>query len=177
MPHIMIDLETLGQRPGCSILSIGAVAFDPHAAAIGEEFYCVVNRASCKTAGLFEEQSTLAWWERQNEAARRVITEAETCELDLAGALAQLSAFIWKFNSTTVRIWGNGADFDNAILAVCYATCGQQMPWKFWNNRCFRTLKSLNPNVEMPRSGTYHNALDDAKTQARAAIQMLQNHK
>ena len=178
MPHhIMVDLETLGQTPGCSILSIGAVTFDPHAQKLGDEFYCVVNRASCKESGLTEDASTLAWWARQNEAARKVIAEAETSEIDITAAMIRFASYIWKHDAKSVRVWGNGSDFDNAILAACYAATKQAFPWKFWNNRCFRTLKSLNPGVPMPRGGVYHNALDDAKTQASAAIKMLQNHK
>ena len=44
MEHCMVDLETLGKRAGCPILSIGAVFFDPVEKQLGEEFYVVVNR-------------------------------------------------------------------------------------------------------------------------------------
>lgn len=172
MNHIMIDLETLGQTPGCSILSIGAVAFCPQIGQLGAEFYTVVNRKSCLLIGLTEDKSTLEWWSRQSIEAKKVFGEAEASETSIEKALVDLAFFIRKFGGN-VRIWGNGADFDNAILAVCFQKIKQQLPWKFWNNRCFRTLKSFSPDVPMPRSGTYHNALDDAKTQANAAIQML----
>ena len=39
--------------------------------------------------------------------------------------------------------------------------------WPYRNNRCYRTLKGLLPAIELERSGTHHNALDDAITQAR----------
>ena len=176
--HIMVDLETLGQSPGCSILSIGAVVFDPYNRTLGGEFYRVVNRASCNAAGLSEDASTLAWWQRQNAKAREVIAEAETAPLGIAEAIEEFSAYVRGFGGGDVRIWGNGSDFDNAILAVCYERTGQKMPWRFWNNRCFRTLKSLSPKgKEAPRQGVYHNALDDAKTQAYAAIAYLQRYR
>ena len=37
MIHVMCDLETLGRRPGCKLLSIGAVVFGPKG--LGAEFY------------------------------------------------------------------------------------------------------------------------------------------
>jgi hypothetical protein len=178
MAHIMVDLETLGQSPGCAILSIGAVTFDPHRQTLGEEFYCVVSRADCRANDLAEHQSTLDWWGKQSAEARKVLADAENeSALTLRDGLASFSTYVRSFGGSEVRIWGNGADFDNAILAVCFDRIKQPLPWKFWNNRCFRTLKSLNPAVPIPRGGTYHNALDDAKTQASAAIAMLQAHK
>ena len=60
MQNVMIDLETLGRRAGCAILSIGAVAFDLKQG-LGEEMYVVVNRQSCNAAELHEDLSTLDW--------------------------------------------------------------------------------------------------------------------
>lgn len=166
MEHVMIDLETLGRRAGCSILSIGAVAFDPKSG-LGQELYTVVSRESCKLAGLHEDPETLAWWEGQNEQAKRVLIEASAKQaVELTSALEQLTEYLSQFGRKKVKVWGNGSDFDNAILTACYAAVGQNIPWDFWNNRCYRTLKSLRPAVKLKRQGTYHNALDDAKSQA-----------
>lgn len=167
---VMIDLETLGNRPGCSILSIGAVAFDENG--LGPEFYCVVSRESCRKFGLHEDPETLQWWENKPEAARKVITEAKRGNA-LPAALVMLGNFIGQFDADEVRIWGNGSDFDNAILACAYAATGFRLPWQFWNNRCYRTLKNLHPGITMKRQGTHHNALDDAKSQALHAIEIL----
>lgn len=173
MEHVMIDLETLGRRAGCSILSIGAVAFDP-VKGLGEELYIVVNRDSCKTAGLHEDPDTLAWWEGQSEQAKKVLIDASAKKaMSLEAALDELTDYLKQFGARKVKIWGNGSDFDNAILTACYASIGRNIPWEFWNNRCYRTLKSLKPSVKMQRQGTYHNALDDAKSQATHAIQLL----
>ena len=173
MEHVMIDLETLGRRAGCSILSIGAVAFDP-AKGLGEELYVVVNRQSCVDAGLHEDQDTLDWWEKQSQNARTVLQQsAEPGSLVLADALTQLTEYLDQFGAKKAKVWGNGSDFDNAILTACYASIGKNIPWEFWNNRCYRTLKSLKPQIKMARQGTYHNALDDAKSQALHAIQLM----
>lgn len=167
MKNVMVDLETRGFKPGCAILSIGAVAFGPETGKLGEEFYTVVNTASCHEAGLEDDESTMVWWNGQAEAAKKVLTEAAETETTLATALAAFGTWLGQFGSRQVKVWGNGSDFDNAILAVAYGKLGRDLPWVFWNNRCYRTIKGLYPSIKVgPRTGTYHNALDDAKTQA-----------
>jgi hypothetical protein len=176
MSNVMNDLETLGSRPGCAILSIGAVAFHtdkPWKTQLGPEFYVVINRDSCRRAGLHEDVDTLAWWAKQSEEASRVIALAEKSEVSLKQGLNQLTTYLTQFGLRRVKVWGNGADFDNAILACAYAAVGLKLPWDFWNNRCYRTLKNLVLSPKLKREGTYHNALDDAKTQANHAIELL----
>lgn len=173
MIDVMVDLETMGQGPGCPVLSIGAVYFDPKTAELGAEMYSVVNYESCLAAGLIPDQSTVDWWSKQSPEARKVLDAANAPQkkrgkqpnLLLQDALAEFSGFCDAAGKRSVRVWGNGSDFDNAILAHCYKLVGCGLPWEFWNNRCFRTLKSLS-GLKMERSGTHHNALDDAKTQA-----------
>ena len=68
-------------------------------------------------------------------------------------------------------LWGNGASFDNIILANLYEAAarynyGLAAPWHFTKDRCYRTMKNL-PNAPLlQRVGTFHNPLDDARTQA-----------
>lgn len=169
----MLDLETLGSRPGCAILSIGAVAFDPMKKELGPEFYTVVNRASCKKLDLHEDQQTLAWWRRQSPEAREVLSEADSVATSsVLDALAMFQQYMLDF-STKCRVWGCGADFDNAILAHIYAQAGMKLPWKYTNSRCHRTLKNMLPMIKIERSGIHHNALDDAKHQAKHAMELL----
>lgn len=175
MEHVMIDLETLGRRAGCAILSIGAVAFDAKAKELGPELYTVVRLDSCEKAGLHIDPDTIAWWEKQSPEAQKVLKQARAARGNkvLPKALEELNKYLSQFDLKKVKVWGNGSDFDNAILTACYAAIGQNIPWEFWNNRCYRTLKSLKPQVKLARQGTYHNALDDAKSQAAHAIQLM----
>ena len=173
MRDIMIDLETRGNGPGCVILSIGAVEFD--AKGLGKEYYCVVNTADCKKAGLTDDPDTMEWWDKQSPAAREVLKLAESkkTSVPLKAALDGLTAFIQSCNNpASVRIHGNGASFDNAILAVAYKKALRELPWKFWNDRCHRTNKAKGARGSEPqREGVFHNALDDAKAQALAVIE------
>jgi len=176
MKNVMIDLETLGTSAGCVILSIGAVMFDHDSDDLGDEFYCVVNTGSCLAAGLRATQDTLDWWNKQSVEAKEVLLHAEEGGFPLTEAMQKLTDFLAVSGLKQVRVWGNGADFDNAILVSCYEAANQSTPWTPWNNRCYRTLKNLYPTIKLTREGTYHNALDDAKTQAKHAIQLLREH-
>jgi hypothetical protein len=67
-----------------------------------------------------------------------------------------------------VRLWGNGAGFDNVLLKNAFKAVDADEPWKYYNNRCYRTMSGvfkLDDDETPPRVGTYHNALDDAMTQ------------
>lgn len=175
MADVMLDLETLGTRPGCAILSIGGVVFDRFSGELGPEFYMVVNRKSCQKNGLFEEQSTLDWWSRQSDEARKVLAEAETASNGLGGALIQLTGYLQKLGKRDLLVWGCGSDFDIGILTHCYAVMKQPLPWMFWNSRCLRTLRDVAPPSHEPvrKNGVAHSAIDDARNQAQEAIRIF----
>lgn len=175
MNHVMIDLETLGTQPGSVILSIGAVLFDqkkPISTCLGEELYVVVNRKSCEDAGLTISQDTLDWWKKQSPEARKVLSEAESGGDALKTALVALAKFI----PAGAKIWSNGANFDQPLLDVAYNKVGVNLPWKYWNSRCYRTVLSLCKEEKQFRPPTVlaHNALEDAKWQARHMVNVAQ---
>ena len=174
---VMVDLETRGDGPGCAILSIGAVAFDPEAGWIDPDgFYAVIDANSCLVAGLRYDQGTLDWWAKQSPEARAVIDQAAGgAGQPLALALDNFAFYLSQFGGVgSVRVWGNGADFDNAILAAAARAAGRPTAWEHWNSRCFRTLKNLFRDIPAPeRIGVFHNALDDARTQAAHAVAIL----
>lgn len=166
---IMLDLETLGTAPGSVILSIGAVKFDRHGLR-PNPFYARIDPQSCIDAGLVMDVSTVVWWMKQSDEARAEFVLGEKTRIREA-----LQGFsIWANYDPVapeIELWGNGAAFDNTLLAAAYAAVRLPMPWKFWNDRCYRTVKALHPDLPMvKRSGTHHNALDDARSQAEHLI-------
>ncbi|MHB0978446.1 MAG: 3'-5' exoribonuclease domain-containing protein [Minisyncoccota bacterium] len=58
-------------------------------------------------------------------------------------------------------------------MQYAYHALDMKQPWKFWNNRCYRTLKNMFPEVPFVRIGIAHDALDDAKSQAEHAVAIL----
>ena len=171
MKDVMLDLETMGNGPLAAVIAIGAVEFDLETKQIGEKFYVVVNLESSVQCGGVIDASTVLWWMQQSDDARKAF---ESEGVHVAVALQQFSG--WMENRATkdeVRVWGNGAAFDNVILSSAYQANGLERPWQFWNDRCYRTIKALHPEVKMERSGTHHNAVDDAESQALHLMRLL----
>jgi hypothetical protein len=176
--HVMVDLETMGTMPGCVGLSIGAVRFDPDAGTLHQEFYRVVSLSDSLERFLRTEQGTVDWWSKQSEEARKVLQEAVHPDAPkLPDVMQEFNGFLLGMGGMrSIRLYGNGADFDNPILRIMWDAAGVD-PFNskagFFGGRCYRTLKSLDELFgpafaahKPDRQGTYHNALDDAKTQA-----------
>jgi len=173
---IMLDLETMGTSPAAAIIAIGACTMDFETGDIGETFYKKITLSSAVESGGIIDPDTVLWWLAQNDAARfEFIAGNNGQALSLYAELSQFEAWIKTISDPkTVRIWGNGSDFDNVILGDSYRRIKMDIPWKFYNNRCYRTVKNLYPEIKLVRSGTAHNALDDAITQAKHLIAIMQ---
>ena len=172
MEHVMLDLETMGNGSEAAIVAIGACFFDPQTGEVGEEFYRVVSLQSSVDAGLQMDASTVQWWMKQGDDARFVFKDPEA--VDLVLALADFDSWIDVYGSRDrVKVWGNGASFDNVILRNAYHLVWREPAWKFWNDRDVRTVVELgrvvgfDPKKDMPFEGVQHNALADAVHQAR----------
>lgn len=177
MKHVMLDIETLGNKTNSVILSIGACYFDPSTGDIGSTLSVHIDVKSCIDRGLDMDASTVMWWMSQDKDAQSKITEGQKDSEDLASALIALASFIDK----DAQVWGNGATFDNAIVKNAYDKCFLDAPWKFWNDRDVRTIVELgyqvgfNPKKDMPFKGVRHDALDDAIHQAKYVSAIWQN--
>lgn len=170
MTDIMTDLETMGTSSSAPILAIGAVRFDKEG--LHETFYKVISLESNMSLGRAPDAATIMWWMQQSDEARKALYR--TSALDLASALREFTNYVASFGNTdNVKLWGNGAAFDNVILADAYRTCNLFAPWRFWNDRCYRTMKSLCPEIPIKHTGVAHNALDDAKSQAQHLIEIF----
>ncbi len=170
--RIMLDLETLGTAPGSVILSIGAVKFNENG--VYDDFHIGINIQSCLDAGLTISGDTLMWWmDPERNDARAQWVDPSFDKFVLPSALHQFSNWVFTPHSE-IEMWGNGASFDNSILGAAYDKIGLQAPWKRdFANRCYRTMKSMYPQIRMPkREGTHHNAVDDATSQVNHLILM-----
>ena len=176
--HVMIDLETMGYRPGCVILSIGAVYFTIHG--IHEEFYVRINPMSCQRHGLHFDASTIEWWMRQSDGARGEVSNLTKTGEELTDALAKFYAWLNTDADPDSRIWGNGSDFDISIILAAFDRVDLPVPWSPWKHRCFRTMKNFHrqtiAKTEPAREGTHHNALDDARHQARWLLNISEHY-
>lgn len=161
MNHIMLDIETLDTSPSAVIVSIGAVKFDPTTnTPLGDKFYEAITVQSNLDAGRTVSGDTLSWWMKQDDASRAVFNAPR---ISLEQALAK---FVEFFDHGEYMVWGNGANFDNVIVKHALESMGWGAPWKFWNDRCYRTLKATLNAPKMPAFDGKHNALVDACAQA-----------
>lgn len=167
--NIMLDLETMGNGANAAIIAIGAVAFDK-SGIHQDKFYRQVSLESSVAIGMECDPSTIMWWMQQSDEARGAFAGNEKA-LHINQALIDFSN--WFASVDGVEVWGNGASFDNVILYSAYKKAGLTQPWKFWNDRCYRTIKAMKPSVKADRIGTYHNAVDDAETQAVHLMKIL----
>ncbi|WP_077902224.1 exonuclease, partial [Escherichia coli] len=166
--HLMIDLETMGKNPDAPIISIGAIFFDPQTGDMGPEFSKTID---LETAGGVIDRDTIKWWLKQSREAQSAIMADE---IPLDDALLQLREFIDENSGEFfVHVWGNGANFDNTILRRSYERQGIPCPWRYYNDRDVRTIVELGKAIDfdartaIPFEGERHNALDDARYQAK----------
>ncbi|HBH7145507.1 exonuclease [Escherichia coli] len=166
--HLMIDLETMGKNPDAPIISIGAIFFDPQTGDMGPEFSKTID---LDTAGGVIDRDVIKWWLKQSREAQSAIM---TDEIPLDDALLQLREFIAENSGEFfVQVWGNGANFDNVILRRSYERQGIPCPWRYCNDRDVRTIVELGKAIDfdartaIPFEGERHNALDDARYQAK----------
>lgn len=183
MKAVMLDLETMALSSHAAVVSIGAVEFNPELATsepysgLGREFYVPVSlNKQVSKWGREVESSTLEWWKGQPAEVRAALTDSRSVFLDDA-----LHKFAEWLGGRNLDVWGNGAAFDNVVLANAYRATGSPVPWGFRNDRCYRTLKALGEGLGIaykePQRLVQHNALDDAKYQAEIAVQILRGMK
>ena len=174
----MIDLETLGTEPGCTVLSIGAAKFDPNVLLgnLGEDvgetvsshFQVNIDRSSSADFGLKEDFNTIKWWGNKPDAWE--MATRDPVPLDMA-----VTDFLGWWQREGLRFpWSHGASFDIPLMEHLIRTAGKHVPWKFWDVRDTRTMFSFDPGVikEARETGVHHKALDDAIAQA-VAVQKI----
>ncbi|MCZ5448707.1 3'-5' exoribonuclease [Escherichia coli] len=169
--HLMIDLETMGTNTNAPIVVIGAVFFDPQTGEIGPVFYIVISLTDAMNTGAVPDGGTIEWWLKQSSEARAAIL---TDQVKLKDALSRFREFINEYSDEKfVQVWGNGATFDNAILRTSYERLDIPCPWRYHNDRDVRTIVELGKTIDfdartvIPFEGVRHNALDDARHQAK----------
>ena len=161
---IMIDLETLDVLPTATILTIGAVKFDPFGDDVNdpkcEKFYVRVDVDSCDRIGATISQATLDWWASQSQEAQNEAFDPEN-RIPIQDAMTQL----YKFCRGAKRVWSHGAGFDVIILEHYFRKIGKAIPWSFWEVRDTRTIFDIGINPNRPPV-LKHHALEDAWNQA-----------
>lgn len=161
MKNVMLDLETLGTRPGSILVSIGACEFGPRG--VGRSFYQVCDLST--QGPLIIDPKAVAWWMQQSDFARSVFNDVD--RKTLSEALFNFTN--WWRAIEAQYIWGHGASFDPVLMQAAYFAMGLREPWDHRGIRDTRTIFAAT-NVSVQKSEKAHHALKDAQAQALAVI-------
>jgi hypothetical protein len=161
--HLMLDIETMGSGHAPAIVSIGAIFFDIETGETGNTFHVYVDLQDSLKHGMKADASTIFWWMNQEPEAREKIQTKGVC---LNTALSAFASFVNSAGGN-VRIWGNGPSFDCNALSFAFEATGIEKPWKYYNERCVRTMKALDPELaaSIPFEGVKHYAIADCFNQ------------
>jgi len=165
---IMLDLESLGTRPDCAILTLGAVKFNPYVLDdFGESLYLRIDVDEQLALGREVQEDTLQWWMKQAEDVREEAL-GEGDRVSLESMYKQLNRFVVG----VTNIWCQGPAFDIVILENIYRQCGWPTPWQFWQIRDSRTLFGVHGDPREKGKVGLHNALEDCVSQAQGVQQI-----
>lgn len=163
---VMIDLETMDHKPTAAIVSIGAVQFDIITGEIGKTFYVNVDLQSCIDAGLTLSSSTIMWWMSKDKEAQNSLLNAP---VSLSVALHSLED--WFVGLYDCEVWANSPSFDLNILDNAFGKLSMPLPWRYYNERCVRTLTAFNPQVRKEMVNDLpHDALSDCLYQIKYCV-------
>jgi hypothetical protein len=167
--HGMIDLETLDVTPTATVLSLGAVKFNPFSdSEPHSELYFKISIDDQDRLGRTTSDETIAWWAKQDpKIMEEAFDQSNPNEvMTVEQALDSLTKWIWGAD----KIWGHGYGFDLTIIEDMYRSVGKPIPYNFWqvmdSRTLFSVLKEGDPRKKMQTN--LHNALADAYYQAKS---------
>jgi hypothetical protein len=166
----MLDLETLGTRPGAIVLCAAFVRFSDFASV-----QVNLSIPDQQALGMHSDPSTEQWWRDLHAKDPGAWPAATQNPVALRTGLEYLAQWIaWATGGGDVLLWAHGKDFDPPLLGEAYRLAGLATPWPFWSTRDTRTLYDLaGVNVKEFAVPPPHIALNDAIGQTRAAIEAL----
>ena len=164
MPDVMLDIETLGTRPECVVVTLGAVKFNPYKLDDpGPGIYMRLDADEQLELGREVQDETMRWWLDQAEDVREEALGDGTDRIKLEQMYRELNRFLVGVDS----IWCQGPAFDIVILENIYRQMGWPTPWQFWQIRDSRTLFGVHGDPREKNKSGLHNALEDCVSQAQ----------
>lgn len=163
--HLMLDIETLGNKPNSIIISLSAIVFDDDFNEV-DFFNENLNIEQSTKYGFETTQSTLDWWKNQSSEAFEISTNNQK---DVYSTLCNFANFVYRNNIDYV--YGNSVSFDCVLLNCYYDKLHIKRAWDFWQERCFRTFKNTFDFKEVEFKGVPHFSLDDCRYQ----VEQLKN--
>ncbi len=172
---VMIDDESLSLEPTAPILTLGICRFS--ATEILDSTEIVIDLKEQERLGRRPSISTALWWMAEDQAAaRKALLGANIRPTQsISATLTLLAHWVRPLpgQEKTPEIWCCGPDHDFTQLKSLFAGIGAELPWPFFMQRDFRTIRELCPNAAAGRS-QHHAAEADARHQAAHLIELNQ---
>lgn len=185
---IMLDLETLGTKPGCAVLAIGAKVFDPYGdnsvpqppGSAPMTFYRNIDLFSSLMLGLTIDPGTVEWWRTKGEAAQGAFFPGQVTPKI---AIVQFNEWIVSSGKTysprekELNVWAKSPGFDCHVIEHIADVVGFRMEWHDdARKQGFRRFRDVRTAIAMSgidegsitakgTGRTQHNALDDCDVQ------------
>jgi hypothetical protein len=145
------DIETLGTKAGCVIVSAAFLVFDFNETKTFDEYvndalYIKFSVKQQKDAGRKIDPDTLNWWKKQDDVVRRELMPSAK-DVSLEEGSKQIIEYlaergINKGSEKRTYRFCRGQDFDIPIMDDAMATVGMKLPGAFWNSRDIRSFIS-----------------------------------
>lgn len=173
LPHIMVDLETLGTGDHAPIIQIGAVRFDWRASPDAPEGWVSSpygefrRNIKWRSSGFGTiDPDTMLWWLKQDERTRQQVFDQDVA-VDLTTAIADFYAWVQE-GGPVEGVWADSPSFDLRLLRQAAERVRKGWIFTHRQERDVRTLKKeLAVEGDVPEFvGKQHDALDDAHFQA-----------
>jgi hypothetical protein len=169
--HVVLDIETLDTGPNAAIIALAALVMTVEYGIFNDDFYEIVDLDSSIKSGGTIGADTLKWWLTvPSESAKAEVIKKQS--EPLVEVLARFTKYMTR--GKNVKVWGNGANFDNVIIRSSYDRLGMVCPWSSKQDMCFRTLKGFFPElIVKPPVDKQHIAIEDTRAQAISLLSML----
>jgi hypothetical protein len=165
----MIDIESLGTRPGSVVTQIGWATFGRGEIPVAGSFRFSVDEQLA--AGAVMDIDTLRWWSKQagfaDQLAAYRLPSMEESLRHVAGELKGAQYY-----------WANSPNFDMVLLEDTFRRFDVQVPWKYSQLRDMRTALMMRGysragDVMPPDRNRQHDAEYDALYQAQVMTRVL----
>ena len=160
--NITFDLETLGTTYNAPIVQIAAIKFEDDGTII-DEFIESINLESLNDYNFEPTYSTISWWLNQDTSAIYNVFSEDNERKPIKDVLGNFIKWLGE-DSKVATFWSH-CTFDPPILDNAFKQVDFKNPIPYKNHSDLRTLKSLGGEIDIPKTGTHHYALDDCKYQ------------
>lgn len=180
---LMLDIETLGRRPGDGIMSIGGSVFNANNdfKIIGNpanHFYRVLSTFDLTNHGFQTDPVTLKWW-REKEIWKSLSAQIMNSNVGVRKVCEDFAHFITT-QAKPDKIWANSPSFDIEMVRFMFRKMNVAFPVNYQNEMDFRTLMELTYPVRDNRPqriftgmDIQHHALGDSIEQSFQATHAL----